>query len=282
MGRVHSRVRRVVPKISSVRSLLVLAHKGLDWTDRASRRAARRVQRWCSRRSAACRISIHTLKQLLRHGCGTRAALVGSRWCNLMHSVAQLACVACKLLAAFDRDPARRCLRRVGRRAQCMRTARGATWLALRPPRGSERAHLVLHALCALSGQRMCTTIWDRTRGAPVRVRTWRAGARILDVISFTRSLDEKSFRARFRQAIHIHAWVTRPPYRLRGHKRCGASIAAIDQRYHRTRGAVHRPTRSAPNVSAPRKPYGRSGSEAAPAPLTCCQHVLPTAAGHW
>ena len=29
-------MRRVVPKISSVRSLLVLAHKGLDWTDRGA------------------------------------------------------------------------------------------------------------------------------------------------------------------------------------------------------------------------------------------------------
>ena len=41
----------------------------------------------------------------------------------------------------------------------------------------------------ALSGQCMCMTIWDRTCGAPVGVRTWRAGARILEMLFPARSM---------------------------------------------------------------------------------------------
>ena len=43
-----------------------------------------------------------------------------------------------------------------------------------------------------LSGQRMCTTIWDRTCCAPVGVRTWRTGACFFDPMFLTRSLDKK------------------------------------------------------------------------------------------
>ena len=51
-------------------------------------------------------------------------------------------------------------------------------------------------------------------------------------------------------------------------------------QRYHRTGGAVHLPTRPASNVSSLRKPYGRNGSECAPAPPFCCHHAPPATCG--
>ena len=61
-------------------------------------------------------------------------------------SAMQKACCLQGLLAALVRTPARRCLRRVDRLAQRARLARGASRLAARPPWGSGKARLVLHA----------------------------------------------------------------------------------------------------------------------------------------
>ena len=138
-------------------SLLVHAGEGLDWTGRG------RVA-GVSNESVADTPLRKGYRLICQRKClGMIAARVQHSWgpvgASLMHSVAQLACVACKLLAVLDRDPARRCLRRVGRRAHHARHARGATWLALRPPRGGERARLVLHALRRPYGQELSTEV---------------------------------------------------------------------------------------------------------------------------
>ena len=68
-------------------------------------------------------------KQVFRHSCGTRAALVGSRWFNPQARRSTMACVNCKFLAAaLDRDPARRCLSSGGVLAERARPAHGASW----------------------------------------------------------------------------------------------------------------------------------------------------------
>ena len=88
-------------------------------------------------------------KQLLRHDCGTRAALVASRCFNPHARRSKMHGVACKLLAALDRKPVTRCPRSVVLRAEHARFAYGVSWLAARRRWRGGNARLVLHLLCA-------------------------------------------------------------------------------------------------------------------------------------
>ena len=60
--------------------------------------------------------------------------------------------VACNFLAALDGDPAMRGLRSVGRRVEHSPSARGASRLAVRQPRGGGRAGSALMLACAGTG----------------------------------------------------------------------------------------------------------------------------------
>ena len=132
----------------------------------------RRVQRRCSMHPAASTISISMLSQLLRHDCSTRAALLGVRWCTPHAQRSKTAHVACNLLADLDGDPARRNVCRVGRLAEHSCSARGASWLAARRPRGDGKARLVMQPVVRSFGIALPALDLPPAASVPGRGRT--------------------------------------------------------------------------------------------------------------
>ena len=96
-----------------------------------------------------------------------------------------MAGVACKLLAALDRDPVLRCPRSVVLRAEHARSAYGVSWLAARRRWRDGNARLVLQpVLCAHSGTAGIDQSLSQSQARPIASGLWRTVAITLEVLS--------------------------------------------------------------------------------------------------
>lgn len=140
---------------------------------------------------------------------------MGFRWCHPHAWRSTTACVACNLLADLDGDPARRNVCRVGRLAEHSRSARGASWLAARRPRGDGKARLVMQPVVRPFGTAL-PALDPPPASASGRGRT------TLPIIFNTLSLkvsDEKAVGERtVYRDIHTHERVTSPTMAQRLH----------------------------------------------------------------
>ena len=132
------------PKDSSSKVADWSSREGLDWTGRGraagvSNEGVADNQLRIGYRPAYQNNCFGMIATLVRHSWGPVGAI-------LMHGGAQkrVSPHACNLLADLDGDPARRNVCRVGRLAEHSRSARGASWLAARRPRGDGKARLVM------------------------------------------------------------------------------------------------------------------------------------------
>ena len=141
---VRTRETRVAPNIRSRKSLLLLTHDRLDWT-------GRRPPAACSEEWPVCMPKLVRGRSTHHDNCfGARAACAHALTASAKPLAALLSepdgVVACSFLAALDGNHARRSSRSVGRRVEYSHSAHGASWLALRQPRGCGSAGSALHA----------------------------------------------------------------------------------------------------------------------------------------